>query len=80
MIKWKPDSVEWTGARHGQGKPIVKRHSVKGVKREELEELALMSWFDTPKNKRKQRKKAIVEIARRDKLARKEIARQKKVV
>lgn len=71
MIKWKPDSVEWTGARHGQGKPILKRHSIKGVKLEELEELAHTPWLDVPKNKRKQRKKAIVEIARREKLARK---------
>ena len=50
MIKWKPDSVEWTGARHGQGKPILKRHSIKGVKLEELEELAHTPSIASAKN------------------------------
>lgn len=71
--KWKPDSVGWTGERYGTGKRLTIKNPIAGVPRAELEELANQTRLDTPKNLRKRRGKAIVELAKRDKIERRRI-------
>ena len=70
-VKWKPDGVQWSGERFGQGHRIPIKHPIAGVPRVELEELANQTWLETDRRQRKKRGKAIIEIARRDKLQRK---------
>jgi hypothetical protein len=71
--KWQKDGIHWSGDRWGTGTASKVVYPIAGVSRTELEELASKSWLEVPQNKRKKRAKAIVEIDKRDKLARKRL-------